>query len=740
MKNARLYTFFRSALARLPKSDAPQAPRRRQNNEAELARKMELLMCTATDGLHILDHQGQLLEASEAFRRMLGYSQSEVLDLNVSAWDEKWDREALAQQLANSRDQAVVFESQHRRKDGSLLDVEIYVAGASFDGHDYICAASRDISERKRTEQELRIAATAFEAHEAMYITDSDRVILRVNQAFTQSSGYRADEVVGQLPKLLRSGDHPAAFYEDMWQQIETQGYWHGEMTTRRKNGERYPIWFTLTAVKGADGRISNYVGTQTDISYRRAAEEEIIELAFYDALTKLGNRRLLLDRLQQALAVSSRNGTHGGLLFIDLDNFKTLNDTAGHEMGDLLLQQVAQRLGTCVRPGDTVARLGGDEFVVILADLGCKIGNAAHQAEQVGERILATLNAPYDLAGQSHYSSPSIGVALFGAEDSSVAELLRRADLAMYQAKAGGRNGLRFFDPAMQTAITARADIESALRLALQRQEFVLHYQPQVSRDGKLMGAEALVRWQHPQRGMLAPGAFISTAEDSGLIIPLGLQVLEIACLQLVAWAGDSAMCEFPISVNVSARQFHQRDFVAQVLGTLQRTGARPRQLKLELTESLLLDNVEDTIAKMTELRAHGVGFSLDDFGIGYSSLSYLKRLPLDQLKIDQSFVHGVLRDPNDAAIAQMIVALGQSMGLSVIAEGVETEEQRIFLAGCGCHGYQGYLFGRPMPAPQFEAFVQGTECAPSGTAATAAPAPQARAVAARTPASALL
>jgi diguanylate cyclase (GGDEF)-like protein/PAS domain S-box-containing protein len=567
-------------------------------------------------------------------------------------------------------------------------------------------------AERKRIDRELRIAATAFEAHEGMMITDAKKVILRVNRAFIEASGYSAEEVIGKTPQLFRSQCHGAAFYEELWREVEQKGYWRGEMVTRRKNGEVYPVWYTMTAVRGKSGAITNYVTTSTDITRQKKAEKEIGELVFYDPLTKLGNRRLLMDRLQQALAAIRRNGHRGALFFIDLDNFKTLNDTAGHEVGDMLLQLVATRLGTCIREGDTVARLGGDEFVVILTGLSARLAQATHLTKQVGDRILDTLNTPYELAGQTHRSSPSIGVVMFGQETDTVQELLRHADLAMYQAKAGGRNGLRFFDPAMQTAIKSRADMEDAMRVALERREFVLHYQPQISSQGQLIGAEALVRWQHPQRGLLSPIEFIPLAEESSLVVPLGLQVLEMACEQLVDWSKNKNLCDFALSVNVSARQFHQSDFVGQVLSILKKTGANPKRLKLELTESLLLDNVEETITTMTELRTHGVSFSLDDFGIGYSSLSYLKRLPLDQLKIDQSFVRTVLVDANDAAIAKMIIALGQTMGLSVIAEGVESADQRDFLLGCGCHAYQGYFFGRPMGGNDFEDFLKGVNC----------------------------
>jgi len=422
-----------------------------------------------------------------------------------------------------------------------------------------------------------------------------------------------------------------------------------------------------------------------------------------------LPNRRLLIDRLKQALAASNRSGRFGALLFIDLDNFKTLNDTLGHDVGDLLLQQVAQRLSTCVRAGDTVARLGGDEFVVMLEDLSENAREAATQTETVAEKILATLNQSYQLAGYQQRSTPSIGATLFGENATAIEELLKRADLAMYQAKAAGRNTLRFFDPEMQAVVSARADMEAGLTEAMRAEQFIIYFQAQVDSTGKLTGAEVLLRWQHPQQGLVSPLEFIPLAEDTGLILPLGQWVLEAACTQLAAWANDTEMAHFILAVNVSALQFHTPDFVDQVLRTLARTGANPHRLKLELTESLLVTNVEDVIAKMTALKAKGVGFALDDFGTGYSSLSYLKRLPLDQLKIDRSFVRDILTDTNDASIAKMVVALAESLDLAVIAEGVEIEAQKNFLARHGCLAYQGYLFSRPLPIGEFERFARG-------------------------------
>ena len=439
----------------------------------------------------------------------------------------------------------------------------------------------------------------------------------------------------------------------------------------------------------------------------RKAAENEIQSLAFYDSLTHLPNRRLLLDRLKQALASSLRSEREGALLFIDLDNFKTLNDTHGHDMGDLLLQLVAKRLQICVREGDTVSRLGGDEFIVMLEDLSEHTIEAAAQTESVGEKILATLNQPYQLGIHEYRSTPSIGATLFSNRQQSIEELMKQADIAMYQAKKGGRNTLRFFDPQMQDTINARASLEDELRNALAKHEFQLYYQIQVGNSNRPMGAEALIRWIHPVRGLIPPIQFIPLAEETGLILPIGQWVLETACEQLKTWQKSELTNELVLAVNVSAKQFRQEDFVALVKNAVQRHAINPKLLKLELTESLLLETIEDTIATMNELNEIGVQFSLDDFGTGYSSLQYLKRLPLDQLKIDQSFVRDLVTDSSDKAIVRTIIAMASSLSLDVIAEGVETEEQRMRLLNKGCNNYQGYLFSKPIPIEQFEALL---------------------------------
>jgi diguanylate cyclase (GGDEF)-like protein len=464
-------------------------------------------------------------------------------------------------------------------------------------------------------------------------------------------------------------------------------------------------------------GKPVRLLGIHVNISERKRSEEMIRELAYFDALTKLPNRRLLMDRLGQALIACNRTRRCGAILFVDLDNFKTLNDSFGHAHGDLLLQEMAKRLVAVVREGDTVARLGGDEFVVVLEGFSEDEADAVAQAETVAEKILESLARPFVVLSRGFHHTASIGIAPFGpGRRQNPDELLKHADIAMYRAKSAGRNRLQLFDPAMQVAVEARASLEADLRNALRGEQFLLYYQPQIDRH-QIVGAEALLRWKHPVRGMVSPGAFIALAEETGLIVPLGNWVLKAACRQIVDWQGHADTGHLAVSVNVSTRQFHQPDFVSNVLAEIEKSGANPRHLKLEITETMLLDKVEETITKMSDLKSHGIRFSLDDFGTGYSSLSYLRRLPFDQLKIDQSFVYDILEDANKGAIARTIVALGQEMGLSVIAEGVETLAQRDFLAAIGCHAYQGYLFGRPVPAHDFPSTlpVAAWTCEPS-------------------------
>ncbi len=797
--------------------------------------KNRALLHSASDGIHILNSNGKLIEVSDSFCAMLGYKRDEMIGMHISQWDANFTEATLNQRINELLANKVraQFETRHRRKDGAVFEVEISTIPLQLEGNPVLFNISRDITERKsaeekinalnrnfviflentsdfiyykdkdsrfifcsqtladitgheswrdmigkhdldvfpeetariyyeeelpifregatilnridpyfdaagnkgwvstskwpqvdangkviglfgisrdvtatmKAEQQLRIAATAFEAQEGITVTDEHGNILRVNQAFSRITGYVADEVIGKNPRILKSGKQDPEFYINMWQTIAQNGAWEGEIWNRRKSGEIYPEYLTVTAVKDAAGKVTNYVGTFNDITLSKASIEEIKNLAFFDPLTRLPNRRLLLDRLGKALASSRRSGSGGALLFLDLDHFKNLNDTLGHDFGDMLLQQVAERLTSCVREGDTVARLGGDEFVVMLEDLSSKQVEAATQAEVIAAKILATLNQPYQLGNHLYNNSPSIGIALIKNHEQAREDLLKQADIAMYQSKNAGRNTISFFDPAMQRNIDNRVALESDMWAALEQRQFVLFYQIQVDDAGRTMGAEALIRWDHPERGWIMPGEFIPLAEEAGLILPIGNWVLETACKQLQTWQQDALTRDLELSINVSAKQFHQDQFVSQVRDAITRYRINPTLLKLELTESLLLVHIEDTVAAMNRLKEVGIEFSLDDFGTGFSSLQYLKRLPIYQLKIDQSFVREIAIDSNDRTIVQTIIAMAENLNLQVIAEGVESTEQRDILLAQGCGHFQGYLFGRPMPIAEFDA-----------------------------------
>jgi diguanylate cyclase (GGDEF)-like protein/PAS domain S-box-containing protein len=567
----------------------------------------------------------------------------------------------------------------------------------------------RDTQARLRAaEDELRIAEALYQTLQPVMVTDARARILRVNQAFVEMMGYAEAEVRGQTPRLFRSNHHDEAFYQAMLASIAQTGQWQGEIWDRRKNGEVFPKWMRIATVRDATGAVTRMVASYLDISAQKRAEERIQQLAFHDVLTGLANRSLLRERLQRAMAEAARRDRYGALLLLDLDHFKRLNDSLGHPVGDALLRQAGARLARCVGEADTVARLGGDEFAVALVELGRSPEQAAAGAEAVAARLLEALARGYRLGDASYQGSASLGVALFKDERHDADALFKQAELAMYQAKADGRGRLHFFDAALERAIAERMALEHELREGIAADQLELHYQPQVAAGRGVVGAEALVRWNHPRRGLLAPALFIALAEETGLIQGLGDWVLAAACRQLAAWAGDPVLAGLTLAVNVSAPQFLHGDFVAHVLQLLAQAGARPDRLKIELTESLLVQDADAVVAAMQALRSHGVRFSLDDFGTGYSSLTYLKRLPLDQLKIDQSFVRNLEHDANDAAIARSVAALAHSLGLAVIAEGVETAAQRDFLAGAGCTLYQGYYFSRPLPLADFERWTR--------------------------------
>ena len=692
--------------------------------------RSQALLRYASDGIHIIDRDGFLTEASDAFCAMLGYAPGEMVGMRIAQWDAQLDEGQISaniEQLLQHR-RRIQFETTHRRKDGSLLDVEVSCSPVEIGGQLVMFNSSRDISERKQAEHALRIQQRQLAESEARYRELLENlhtaIVVHAPDTSVVFSNPRASALLGMTDGQMRN----KSALDPTWHFIDE----HGE----RMAVEDYPVnrvratleplqalvvgavggacdtvtWLLVGAFPefDADGALKQIVINFDDISARKEAEESVHQMAFFDILTHLPNRRLLMDRLNAALASSARNRHYGAVLFIDLDKFKNINDVYGHDAGDLLLVAVAERVRACVREEDTVARLGGDEFVVLLGEIGAEVEAASQRSALVAEKIRLSLNAPFELNGHAHHTSPSIGVAMFCGAAEAPDVLLRQADMAMYKAKDAGRNTLRFFSAAMQMAVETHAALEADLRHAVPRGQLSLHYQLQVDAALRPVGAEALVRWMHPRRGAVSPLQFIPIAEDSSLILEIGAWVLDTACAQLARWAGDAALGRFTLAVNVSARQFRQDEFVESVEAALARHAFDPARLKLELTESVIVNDVEDVVGKMQRLRAMGVSLSMDDFGTGYSSLAYLKQLPLDQIKIDQSFTRDITTDPNDAVMVRTIIGLAVNFRMQVIAEGVETAEQLEFLRAHGCMAYQGYLFGKPMTIDAFEALAR--------------------------------
>ncbi len=565
-----------------------------------------------------------------------------------------------------------------------------------------------DITQRQRLEQDLLISAVAFETQDGMLISDADFTIIKVNPAFCNLSGFDHDALDGVMLKTLFAAQHTDDFYQTWVDKIKAEGSWQGEMWFKKANQVEFPVWLRITPVSRDDRKIETYVIAVSDISERMASQQKIEHLAFYDNLTNLPNRRLLLDRIEQVMAMTKRSHKHSALMFVDLDNFKVLNDTQGHDVGDLLLKTVADRLRELVRQEDTVSRLGGDEFVVLYNNLSDNETEANHEAQRLADKLLQKLNKDYPLTKSAYRITPSIGVTLFSGDKTSVDELLKQADIAMYETKASGRNGVRFFDPAMQAKVNLKAELERDIRKGIELEEFEIFYQSQVDHRGYVFGAEALIRWNHPRRGLLMPGQFMETVEQSEMIYDVGAWIVETACKQLNEWRSNPLYDQLKLSINVSSRQFGHEFFVDQIRSVIAESGADATKLKIELTETVLIQDVDHVIDKMTDLKRLGVDFVLDDFGTGYSSLAYLKKLPIDQLKIDRSFVRDILIDPNDAAIAQSVIGLSQTLGLSVLAEGVEYIEQRDKLLEMGCNLYQGYYFSKPVGLEEFEWLVK--------------------------------
>ncbi len=556
-----------------------------------------------------------------------------------------------------------------------------------------------DITRQKHAEEQLRLTATTFESQQGILITDKDSRILRVNKAFTEITGYSQEEVIGRNPRMLSSGRHDQAYYRELWRQLTANGHFEGEIWNRRKNGEIYPEWQTITAVKNDAGEVSHYVCVFSDITEKKDAEGKIHALAFYDPLTKLPNRRLLLDRFDQEIAIAKRHKQFGALIFLDLDHFKILNDTQGHLMGDELLVQVADRLASALREEDTPARLGGDEFVVLLHANSNSLSIVADQARVVAEKIKERLNEPFMLKEYPYQISTSIGITLFPDNNETPEIILQQADTAMYRAKASGRNAVSFFHPSMQDAADTRLNLEQDLRTAIDNGRFTLCYQPQVDTEGAVISVEALIRWVHLDKGTLLPVDFIPVAEESSLILGIGQWVMLEVCMQIKAWQDAGVNCPH-VSVNISSRQFSQQDFVDQLKRAIEHTGIAAHSLGIELTERVIIADIDDTIAKMAALKALGISIAVDKFGTGYPALSYLKQLPVDTLKIDRKFVENILTDASDAFVVEAIISMAQHLDLRVVAEGVETAEQLAFLKQRGCLAFQGYYFGHPLSA----------------------------------------
>lgn len=675
--------------------------------EAVLLRHKQVIE-TAMDGFWLTDENGYLLDANEAYAKLSGYTIGELIGMHVSQLDATDRPENVAARaakiIARGQDR---FETRHRRKDGQIMDVEVSATHMAETRQFFVFC--HDITRRKQNEDALRIAAITFETHDAILITDAHSNIIRVNRAFSEITGYSAEEVLGKNPRIMSSGRHDRSFYIEMWQQLLHSDAWAGEVFDRRKNGEVYPKWMTITAVKNARQKTTHYVAIFSDITARKRIEEEIHSLAFYDALTRLPNRRLFLDRFRTALTASARRNDYGAVLFIDLDRFKALNDAHGHDCGDLLLMEVGMRIKSCVREMDTVARFGGDEFVVLIEAVSDERGDAMQKVALVAEKIREALALPYILKEHEHHSSPSIGISLYHGNDEPMDILIEHADMAMYQVKNSGRNAVRFFDPVMQRAVAAHDVLENDLYYALGLQQLRLHYQVQVDNDNRPLGAEAFLRWMHPEHGMIMPGQFLPIAEESGLIVDIGRWVLQTACRQLALWGGNDKTRDLTLTVNISASQFAQPDFVGEVAEVLKACQADPAHLKLELSERLVLADMNSTMGKIHALRNLGVRLSMDNFNTVYSSLSYLKQLSSDQLKIHQQFVQGITEVGSDAQLVQTVIDFARSLDLNIFAEGVETEAQRDFLQRHDCDSYQGYLFSKPLPIEEFEKMLGG-------------------------------
>ncbi|WP_447844726.1 EAL domain-containing protein [Pseudomonas aeruginosa] len=654
------------------------------------------------DGLLISRlEDGTLIDVNEGFTRLTGYRRDEVISrstLELGLWVDTEDRKRLIS-LVRHHTLTQGFTAPVRDRNGGIRQCEMSAHRISIDGEDCVLTIARDITERQLMQEKLQQAATVFESTaEGVMITDTRQRITAVNRAFSEITGYSEQEALGRSPSLLSSGQHDSSFYLAMWNQLERDGHWQGEIWNRRKTGELYPEWLTISAVHNPQGEITHFVGVFADISTLKYAQARLDYQAHHDPLTGLPNRLLFESRLNHALDEAREESRPGAVLFIDLDRFKHINDSLGHPIGDLLLKAIAERLRDQLRDVDTVARLGGDEFIILLPGL-----HQESDAEHVARKLLNAFTAPFQADGHEFFVSASVGIALFPKDGDDAPTLVKNADAAMYRAKSRGRSRIEYYTRELTYLATERMALETELRRALERDELQLYYQPKLSLEsGLLVGAEALVRWYHPLFGEISPERFIPLAEDCGLILPLGDWVLEHACQQMGEWQKLHAPFG-PLSVNLAGAQLGQPQLIERLEQLLEQSGLEPSRLQLEITESFIMNQTEEALAVLHGLKRLGVQLAIDDFGTGYSSLSYLKRLPLDILKIDKSFIRGLPDDPHDAAITRAIIALGRSMQLTVIAEGVETEGQQSFLTHEGCEQIQGFVLSPPLPAELF-------------------------------------
>lgn len=677
----------------------------------EISARFKRAFEVAPQPMGITDKLGHMVALNEVFVRTLGYSAEEVPTLKmflrrVSPDDDY--RERLLKEWSDAGKRSVQagvpqepLVARHRYKDGSEHTMEVRTSWASGEA----IVILTDITDRLMAEERMRLWASLLEqSMEGIMICDHEKRIVAVNPAFERVTGYSSQEAIGRTPRILYSGRQDESLYTNMWREIGSTGQWSGEIWNRRKGGELYVEWMAMNAIYDLTGRVTHYVSIFSDITERKTAEDRMRHLAQYDALTDLPNRTVLRHRLDQLIDLAVRDGLRIAVLFVDLDRFKTINDSMGHEAGDRLLQTVAQRLSGAVRQSDTVARMGGDEFVILLSEL-----HRSDDAARLAQELLATISRPVVIEDQELSVSASIGICVFPNDGENAGDLLRNADSAMYRAKSGGRNRYEFYAREMNEHAIEELQTENALRLALDRQELVLHYQPQVDLvSGAIVGAEALIRWRRPGVGLVLPSAFIPLAQECGLILAVGNWVVRDVLRQIKEWEADGVPA-VTIAVNVSATEFHQRGFVESLMRAIHDSGIEPGRLELELTESVVVQDCEAAMAILGRLHEFGIRLSIDDFGTGYSSLNYLRRFPIDKIKIDKSFIGEMTGETGSVRLVRAIIALAKSFTLKVVAEGVESREQLAVLSAEGCDEIQGFLASPALEPVQFERLLRG-------------------------------